>query len=113
MVNLFIYETVSEAVYKLRLNGYRVDYKPKPADPESANAYIVCPDKPGDITAVISSVIRWRQAMPHWDLPKAAQACIQLTQKDKRKESRLIECFHSNLTTIPKKGDENENRSAG
>ena len=76
--NIYIAETVSEAVDLLRSQGFHVDYNPKAANPENANGYI------GE-NGVISSCIRWRaskipQTKP---IPQKAMACIQLLSADK------------------------------
>ncbi len=85
---LFLSENVSDTVDILRKNGFQVDYKPKPEDPEDPNGYVVDKNDPNKIFAIISSVIRWRKAMPDWYLPEKAKSCIQTTNS--KKEQKLI-----------------------
>ncbi|MBU1177233.1 MAG: hypothetical protein ABIG88_02670 [Patescibacteria group bacterium] len=82
-MNIYVSESVSEVVDTLRtqeISGIGIDYTPQPEDPENPNGYVVLENKnkPYDIIAIISSVIRWRKVHPDWGYPKEAKSCIQI-----------------------------------
>lgn len=80
-MNIFLEKSVAEVVELFRIEGRTVEYKFKPEDPEYANGYVVDPGDRNKIFAIISSVVRWREKMPDWDLPPKAKSCIQTTSE--------------------------------
>ncbi len=88
-MNIYVSESVSEVVDGLRaqeIPGINVDYTSEPEDPENPNGYVVLKNKPYDIIAVVSSVIRWRKVQPDWGHPKQAKACIQILSLARKME---------------------------
>ncbi len=106
-MNIFIKQHITEVVKILQTNTWLIDYKFREDDPEYANAYIVEPNNPNKILAIISSVIRWRQARPDWILPKKAKSCIQISSKNKDLISNIKRVAKNNLTIIME--EENDN----
>lgn len=99
-MNIYVSKGVMEVVDILRQNFFRVDYKPNSSNPESPNGYVVPKDKPWETIAIISSVIRWRQVMPHSDYPENANACIQISTEKNVYKKELIKTIKNNLLII-------------
>lgn len=75
--NVYVAETVSEAVDALRSCGIKVDFTQTPEDQEDANGYIE------NVGGVISSCVRWRRkkngdAEFVSKIPQRAMSCLQL-----------------------------------
>jgi hypothetical protein len=81
-MNIFVKESVSITVARLRQAEFKVDFDETRGD--EANGYVTDKNKErsNEILAIISDVNRWRRKMPDWDIPPEANACIQIVNEE-------------------------------
>lgn len=77
-MNIFLEQSVTQAVETLRRESWMVEHKFLPDDPEYANGYVIDSNDRDQIFAIISSVVRWRRTTTDWDLPELTKSCVQL-----------------------------------